>query len=106
MQDKEKSSFRNMTKIYEKLPISQERKSEFNEARKDLNDALDSKTFVNIDGIFSTYRHIVDIFMYGGLSHANERKKEEYDLWMLNPFSKQFMTNEFVVILAYMFDVI
>ena len=106
IQDNEKSSFRNMVAIYERLPISEERKEEFKAARKYLNDFLDSNSFLNIDGVLLTYRHILDTFVYGGLSHANEKKKKEYDLWMLNPFSNQIVTNEFVVGLARVFDVI
>jgi len=106
IQDNEKSSFRNMAKLYEQLPISQESKIEFNEARKELNDALDSKAPINVDGIFLTYRHIVDIFIYGGLSHANEKKKEEYDIWMLNPFSNHLVTNEFIYVLSYVISLI
>jgi hypothetical protein len=106
IQDNEQSSFRNMAAIYEHLPISEERKEEFKVARKRLNDFLDSNSFLNIDGVLLPYRHILDTFVYGGLSHANEKKKKEYDLWMLNPFSNPIVTNEFVVTLARVFDVI
>lgn len=106
IQDNEKSSFRNMAAIYEQLPILEERKEEFKMARKCFNDFLDSNSFLHIDGQLLTYRHILDTFVYGSLSHANERKKKEYDLWMLNPFSNQIVTNEFVVTLARVFDVI
>lgn len=106
IQDNEKSSFRNMAAIYEGLPISEEKKGNFKEARTYINDVLDSKTFLNIDGLTLTYRHILETFIYGGLSHANENKKKEYDLWMLNPFSNQILTNEFVYILGHLFSVI
>jgi len=104
--DNEKSSFRNLASIYDALPISEEKKNNFKEARAYINKALDSTSFLNIDGMTLTYRHILETFIYGGLSHANENKKKEYDIWMLNPFSNQIVTNEFVYILGYIFIVI
>ena len=50
--------------------------------------------------------YLLDTFIYGGLSHTNENKKKEYDLWMINPFSNQIVTNEFAYILACVFRVI
>ena len=106
IQDNEKSSFRNLASIYDALLISEEKKNNFKEARAYINNALDTTSFLNIDGVTLTYRHIIDTFIYGGLSHANENKKKEYDTWMLNPFSNQIVTNEFVYILGHIFRVI
>jgi len=106
IQDNEKSSFQNLASIYDALPISEEKKNNFKEARAYINKELDSTSFLNIDGMTLTYRHILETFIYGGLSHANENKKKEYDIWMLNPFSNQIVTNEFVYILGHIFSVI
>jgi hypothetical protein len=106
IQNSEKSSFRNMVLTYEKILVSDEIKLKFKEAYKYINDLLDSKSFFNIDGVILTNRHILDTFIYGGLSHANENKKKEYDLWMLNPFTNQYLTNEFVYIIANILKVI
>jgi len=106
IQDNEKSSFRNLASIYDTLLISEEKRNNFKEARDHINNALDTTSFLNIDGVALTYRHIIDTFIYGGLSHANERKKKEYDIWMINPFTNQIVTNEFVHILGHIFSVI
>lgn len=106
IQNNEKSSFGNMALTYEKLFISEENKLKFKEAYNYINDMLDSKSVFNVDGIILTNRHILETFIYGGLSHANEDKKKEYDLWMLNPFTNQHLTNEFAYILANILKVI
>ena len=95
-----------MALTYEKILVSDEIKLKFKEAYKYINDLLDSKSFFNIDGVILTNRHILDTFIYGGLSHANDNKKKEYDLWMLNPFTNQYLTNEFVYIIANILKVI
>jgi hypothetical protein len=106
IQNNEKSSFGNMALTYEKLLISEENNLKFKEAYNHINDMLDSKSFFNVDGRVLTNRHILDTFIYGGLSHANENKKKEYDLWILNPFTNQYLTNEFVYILSNILKVI
>lgn len=106
IQDNEKTSFRNIALIYDMLPISEEKKNNFKEAREHINNALDTNSFLCIDGVTLSFRHILETFIYGGLSHANEKKKKEYDVWMMNPFSNQIVTNEFVYILGQIFRVI
>ena len=100
IQDNEKSSFRNIAKIYEGLPVSQQKKDLFKYARNKLNEFLDSHSMLKINDQNLTNRQILDIFIYGGLSHANEKKKVIFDRWMANPILSQFMINEFVFILG------
>ena len=97
IQNNEKSSFRNMAKIYDELPISAEKKESFKNTRKKLNDFLDSKSRIGIDD--STNRDIVWTFIYGDLSHADETKKEIYDRWMSIAIANELITNEFALIL-------
>ncbi len=100
IQDNEKSSFRNLKKTYEGLPIPQQKKDLFNLVRKWLNEFLDSNSILVINGKPLSNRHILEVFIYGGLSHANEEKKKEYDMWMSNPILKPLVENEFVYILG------
>ena len=102
IQNNEKSSFGNLEEIYENLPIPQEKKDLFRSARKQVNEFLDSDSIVQfkINNKSLSRRHILDIFIYGGLSHANERKKKEYDMWMSNSVLKPLIENEFVYILG------
>jgi len=101
IQDNEKSSFRNISKVYDKLPISQQEKDLFMYARKKLNDLLDSGSILKIDNkTLVTKRHILYVFIYGGLSHANERKKKIFDYWASDSILGPLLQNEFVFILA------
>jgi hypothetical protein len=89
IQDNEKISFRNMARIYQSHLIDEGYRNRFMEVRNDINSFLDSDTHINwkkvnkqgvlVDSEVLTHRRIMDIFIYGGLSHANEQKKREYD---------------------------
>ena len=107
IQDNEKSSFRNIARIYDKLPISKKKKDLFKDARNNFNKFLDSTPVIRIvvNGTSFTHRDILEIFIYGGLSHANESKKATYDLWMNTPL-KDMATNNFVYILGIMMNFI
>src|SRR5689334_741049 len=71
IQDNEKSSFRKMAAVYEGLPISEETKEKFRSARQYVNEMLESKSMIDVDGYHFIRREIMEIFIYGGLSHAN-----------------------------------
>ena len=105
-QNNEMSSFENMEAVYEKLPISQQRKDSFKNARGQFNAWLDSIPSIEIENVILTRREILDIFIYGGLAHANKKKKEIFDQWMSDPLLSLFMTNEFVSILRKVMDFI
>lgn len=101
IQDNEKSSLRNLAKIYENLPILDQKKDIFRRFRKMLNNFLDSKSFYSTRGINCTNRQIMNIFIYGGLAHANKKKKKIYGEWMSDSGSEPLTTNEFVNILQF-----
>ena len=96
IQDNEKCSIRNISKIYDKLEDKIALKKYFIGSRDNLNNFLASATFFNIGGKKIIRREVLDVFIYGGLSHANLQKKKIYDNWMNNPLIKDFLTNEFV----------
>ncbi len=106
IQDNEKTSFRNLDKIYNELSIPQLQKDLFSNARKELNTYLDSPSLFNINNETLSNRHILEVFIYGGLSHASEIKKKIFDFWMSNPFLSAHLQNEFVFILANVLNVI
>lgn len=101
VQDNETSSFRNLADAYEILPISQEAKQEFSNARDALNSYLDSSLpfKVTLYGKTYTNREILEVFVYGGFAHANPEKKELFDKWMEIKIDKQTLTNALVDIL-------
>lgn len=97
IQDNEKTSFRNMVKIYEELPISEGLKEKFSILRKQLNDYLDSEPQTRFKIIKETLhrREIMEIFIYGNLAHANLNKKEIYDKWKEDPIVFPLLEFEF-----------
>ncbi len=60
---------------------------------------------LNINGMIKR-RELMNVFIYGGLSHANPEKKEKYDDWMQSEILAPFMQNEFSVILYEVLNVI
>ena len=103
IQDNEKSSFRNLAKYYENDQINAELKNEFSRIRKEINGFLDKSggIAIHFNNERLTKRKIMDIFIYGGLSHSSdETKKNMYDMWMAMPPLKPMIENEFVYTLS------
>jgi hypothetical protein len=99
IQDNEASSFANLSKIYEATKISKEHRAAFQMARRDLNNYLDGPcAVVEAHGV-DTKRKIMEIFIYGGLSHANKKLKHMYDKWVNNDSLQPLILLEFVLIL-------
>lgn len=100
IQDNEKSSFRNMAKIYDGLPASLLRERDlFAHRREMFNEYLDSKSALKVERKDVTHRETMDVFMWGGLSHANKDKKKVFDTWMSNQVMAPFLQTEFRFIL-------
>jgi hypothetical protein len=100
IQDNEVTSFRKMQQHYDEAPIDPSLKQKFTQLRKEVNEHLDSETNINSDGENLTPRKIMDTFVYGGLSHANEEKRRLWKAWMNNPFASTMYENEFAVVLS------
>jgi hypothetical protein len=103
IQDNEKSSFRNLARYYENDKISSELRNKFNDIRKQINDFLDSSSSVvlQVNEEQLTKRKILDIFIYGGLSHSNDQnKKKTYDMWIKMQIFNDMVKNEFVYTLS------
>lgn len=101
IQDNEQTSLRQMANHYADAPVDQALKDEFAKARDQINRFLDSPTHINYNNEVLTCRRIMDVFMYGGFSHANEDKRRLYKTWMNDPFVSQFIVHIFVSTLAY-----
>jgi len=84
IQDNEISSFKNIASIYESLPVDPEFNKRFLSARDSVNQLLDSPNLLNIvfDEVKPTNREVLDVFIYGGLAHANPKKSHVYKEWM------------------------
>ena len=106
VQNNERCSFGNLAKTYSKPSIPMEIKKEYSEARKRLNDYLDSPASLKFGDEPLTKRRVLDVFVYGGLAHANPKKKEVFDKWMENPIVRGFFEVEFVSILIFALRII
>jgi len=105
IRDNEGCSFRVLGKIYENLPILEDKKTSFRNARKKLNEFLDRKSNYNINNINPTNREILEAFIYGDISHENPNKRKLYDI-MMSGILGPIMENEFVYILSVLFSAI
>jgi hypothetical protein len=102
----EEISFRRMPELYEQLPITEERKQRFRSGRDKLNSFLDSETNYRINEETLTYRHIMDTIIYGGLGHANDRRRvKEYEMWEVTAILP-FLEVEFIYVIASVFKMI
>ena len=100
IQDNEKISFHNMSKIYDESRMTQDKITAFKNIRENLNNFLNLNSGGTIDGKTYTYREIQDIFIYGGLSHANETPKRIFDRWKRNQLLFKILENDFVWVLV------
>jgi hypothetical protein len=103
VQDQE-VSFRRMARTYAALGaagmVSSRLADEFNELRDQINAFLDQESYVKYNKEQLTQRRIFEVFMWGGLAHANEAKKALLDEWRQVPFFYLMLENEFVRTLA------
>jgi hypothetical protein len=100
IQDNEATSFRKMEQHYLAAPIDAGLQQKFSQLRREVNEYLDGETNINFNGEELTRRRIMDTFVYGGLSHANEEKRRLWKTWMGDLFMAVMFENEFLVVLS------
>lgn len=106
VQDNESTSFRNMAALYAGLPADPDLLDKFNDARAKTNDALDKLSPIKLNNTELTYRAIYEVFLWGGLAHANPKNKAVYDTWAPNPILFPLLQNEFVYALGMLLNMI
>src|SRR5215216_3065884 len=76
IQDNETTSLRKIAVLYDSSNIDPQQRAHFQSARNEVNKMLDAPNFFNLnyDGVTPTNREVMDIFVYGGLAHANPEK--------------------------------
>lgn len=97
IQKNEICSLQNLSKLYDIFLKNNELRIDFEKARSAINKFLDSgpQLDINFNGESLTYRKIMDIIIFGDLSHANKEKKEKFKQWMNSPLSS-FIENALV----------
>ncbi len=104
------NSIRNISKIYNEFPLSQGLKDVFDRSRSNLNGYLDSSCRAKVVGEKDlenmTSRELMDIYIYGFLSHNDPQKYKKYILIEKDELFKDFLWLEFNVILHAVFRAI
>lgn len=114
IQDNEPISIRKMHGLYQNLPISDDIKQKFNDARNSFNSFLDRFSPLKVKDPITkeekrfTYRYIMDIFIYGGYAHGSRKTRSGYDLkkreiykrMMSKPIFSDFALHSFSLILS------
>ena len=106
VQDNESISFSKMGELYGQLPISADLNQKFDYARSETNADLDKATPFNVDGFVITFRYVFEVFLWGGLAHANAKKKVVYDSWAQNAILFPLLQNEFIRALAMILNMV
>lgn len=99
IQNNELCSFANLAKVYESASISDVHRTAFQVVRQNLNNYLNGRcAVVEAHGI-DTKRKVMEIFIFGGLSHAKKGLKRVYDKWINDDRLRPLIVLEFVLIL-------
>ena len=87
IQDNETTSLRNIAVLYDASNIDPQQRAYFQSARNEVNKMLDAPNFLNLsyNGDTPSNRQVMDVFVYGGLAHANPEKYKTYKDWMSFP---------------------
>ena len=96
IQDNEPTSLRNLSKLFSVLPISSELVEKLDNARTETNLGLSQATSLSLDEVDLTFRSIFDVFLWGGLAHANPKLKTTYDGWSEDPAFFLLLQDKFI----------
>jgi hypothetical protein len=98
IQDNEATSFANMEKFYLEAPLDADLQQKFVTIRKEVNEYLNKPTNLKLNEESLTNRRLMEIFIFGGFSHANEEKRRIYKT-LMGSMGGLFFENEFLRIL-------
>jgi len=107
IQDNEQFSFRWLANnATNDAGVSDDWKRGFSKARAEMNRYLDEypalQTIIQNDAP-PTRRDIMNVFIYGDLSHVNDEKRALFSKWMSNPIIPGILQLEFIQILGVIF---
>lgn len=81
LQNNERISIANMATLLSDLPIDQEIKERLATGRQRINEFLDQPCGIKVDGDHPSNWKVLDTFLYGGLAHANPKKRPLFLKW-------------------------
>lgn len=102
IQDNESSSLRNIASIYQEIDFENDLKGRFESARNAINQLLASPNDLNFsyNNRIPTNRQIMEVFVYGGLAHADPKKSATFKEWMAIPIAAKLFEACFTLILG------
>ncbi len=95
IQNNESISISRIAHMYDQSGLSSDLRDRVAEERGALNDFLDSSSQITIAGETLVQRQIFDVFLWGGLAHANVEKKKTFDQWASDPILFPVMQTAF-----------
>ena len=99
-QDNDRISLRNMSKVLENLPVSEELNRHFAMHRSNLNQSLDSPCMLSINGDHPTRLEVLNTVLYGHLSHVSPDHRRRHLSWVQDPMAASIIDFEFVGVLV------
>lgn len=94
LQNNEPTSLCNMAVLYPVLGVSAALVTDFRQLRQELNQYLDSPSNLAIsDDRQMTYREILELFLWGSLSHANSHHEATFRAVSQTPFFPLFQAD-------------
>ncbi len=108
IQDNEESSLRNIASIYHGTDFENDLTGRFDSARNAINHLLASPNPLNItyNETVPTNRQVMEVFIYGGLAHANPEKYALYKEWMSFPPVARMLETCFTLVLGQILNAI
>ncbi len=105
IQNNEPVSFGNLPAVYEAVGANAEERLRIAKVRTVLNGYLDGESSLKIHERPVTERHVLDVFMWGGLAHSHHEHTATFERWQSSPMFLA-LENHFTTILETVMDLI
>ena len=106
IQNNEPTSIANIENLFAALPLEQARVEAVRGSRRVINEYLDKSSHTVLKGRKLSNREIFEVFLWGGLAHANPGQKAVYDSWAENELGFMALQMEFTAILVTLLNAI
>jgi len=107
IQDNEPTSIRNLKDIFDSKFVTSEEKKNFTDMRKKIEKYLTSKSNLKIFEKNITCGELMNIFIFGDLSHGNYKDKtDKFESWMKREDVREFFWFKFCEIVYSMLEAI
>ena len=100
LQGSDSISIRQMAKVFSSDLATPSERKRFYEVQENVNAYLDGLSMFKEGSQTMSRREVMDVFIYGGMSHATPGKKAKFDAWMRHQLLAPMTTTEFTTILA------